>query len=142
MRKTICLTMLCFALMLSGCAESGKGEEKQLTTAAQAEAAAEVENYVIPPRETFAEIPAEAEKAFDHVIKTIDRTYPKPEGDVKRYFGYTGEEIVDGSQCYVFAIYDSAEEINRKVVTAAVSHDCGKVFGFDDDSGSYHLIES
>lgn len=141
MRKVVCMTVLCFALMLAGCAESGDTAEKKLTTAARADAAAAVQE-VIPPRETFAEIPEGAEEAFDHIISIIDKTYPKPEGNVKRYFGYTGEETVEGSRCYVFAVYDSVDEPGSKVVTAAVSDDCGKVFGFDDDSGSYRLIEN
>ncbi len=141
MRKILYVTVFCFALMLAGCAESGNSSEKELTTAQTAEVDILAESHVIPPREAFAEIPAEAEQAFDHVIKTIDKSYPKSDGGVRRYFGYTGEEIIDGAKCYVFTIYDSSEEAVSKVVTAAVSDDCVKVFGMDDDSGIYRLIE-
>jgi hypothetical protein len=147
MKKMIVLTAVCMALMLCGCGSKGSAEKKEdvtaLTTADEMMTSDghTTENFSIPPRETFAEVPAEAEQSFDSVIQIIDKTFPKAKKSVKRYYGYLGEQQVDGTLSYVFAIYDSVEGVHTPVVTAAVTADNSRVYALDEDSEQFWLIE-
>ena len=149
MKKFIMLTVICCALLASGC---GKKSEKKIEKAEPAMAVTTAnedvttdgqttESFTIPPRETFAEIPAEVEPSFDRVIKTIDKNFPKKKKSTKRFYGYLGEQQVDGTLSYVFAIYDSKGESSTKVATAAVTADNSRVYVLDEDSEQFWLLD-
>ena len=150
MNKKMVLTAVCCAVLTVGCG-STKLDNKE-TAAAPNPAVTSVseeittnemttESYTIPSRETFAEIPAEAEVSLDRVIKTVDKTFPKAKKSVKRYYGYLGEQLVDGTQSYVYAIYDSTDEGQNIVATAAVTNDNNRVYILDEDSEQYWLLD-
>ena len=70
MKKMILLTTVCMALMMCGCGSKGtEGKTEVETMTATDEVLTTdghtTEKFTIPPRETFAEIPAEAEQSFD-----------------------------------------------------------------------------
>ncbi len=146
MKKMILLTTVCMALMMCGCGSKGtEGKTEVKTVTAKDEVLTTdghtTEKFTIPPRETFAEIPAEAEQSFDSVVQIIDKNYPKAKKSAKRYYGYMGEQQVDGTLSYVFAIYDSVEGENTPVVTAAVTADNSRVYALDEESEQFRLIE-
>lgn len=150
MKKKTILTIVCCVMVMCSCGSvktetsSGKAAaspaavipEDGITTDGET-----AEGIAIPPRETFAEIPEEAELSFDRVVSTIDRTFPKAKKSVKRYYGYLGEQTVDGTPAYLFAIYDSNEGINVQVATAAVTADNNRVYALDPDSTQFWLLE-
>lgn len=150
MRKVV-IAAACCAVLMCGCGskktEVKKDEvaktEQVITTGAEdvTTDGHTTETFSIPSRETFAEIPAEAEQSFDCVIKTIDKTFPKAKKSTKRYYGYMGEQQVDGTLSYVFAIYDSKEGVQTPVATAAVTADNSRVYALDEDSEQFWLLE-
>lgn len=143
MKKIVLMTAICCLLLMAGCG-STKSKDMENKGAASQEISADdmnAEGFDIPPRETFAKIPGGAEQSFDYVVKTIDKNFPKAENSVKRYYGYLGEEEVDGALSYIFAVYDSADGSHSAVATAAVTADCSKVYALDENSGQYWLIE-
>ena len=148
MKKIVIMTAICCVLLLTGCGSKKTKDVQKIETSAQTISVEDMttdgqttEDFVIPPRETFAEIPGDAEQSFDYVVKTIDKNFPKAKKSVKRYYGYLGEEQVEGELSYVFAVYDSANGSNSTVATAAVTADCSKVYALDENSGHYWLIE-
>lgn len=143
MKKIVIMTAICCLLLMTSCG-SKKTKDIEKTKAVEQEASVEedtTESFSIPPRETFAEIPIEAEKSFDYVVQTIDKTFPKAKKSVKRYYGYMGEDQVEGKLSYVFAVYDSSNGNNSSVATAAVTADGSMVYALDENSGHYWLID-
>ena len=153
MNKKMVLTAICCAVLTAvGCGstrfdskETAAGPEKAVTAVAAEEITSDgqttTEKFTIPSREAFDEIPAEAEVSFDRVIKTVDKNFPKAKKSVKRYYGYLGEQQVDGTDSYVFAIYDSTEDGQSMVATAAVTNDNNRVYILNEDSAQFWLLE-
>lgn len=149
MKKISLLIVLCFTLMISGCGSNNSKQAEKNSSKSSATTSAEdittseetIESFTIPSRDTFAEIPDEAELSFDRVVNTIDKTFPKAKKNVKRYYGYMGEQPVDGTPSYVFAIYDRTDDADVLVATAAVTADNSRVYALDTDSTQFWLIE-
>ena len=136
MKRVIFLT-LTLALSLTSCAGIANDDNSRSTEATTAM----TKNYTIPSRETFAELPEEQVNSLDYVIEAVDNKYPKESG-IKRYYGYMGEEVVDGSKCFVFGVYDQSSEGQAQIATAAVTEDNTKVYALDDASQEYALIKT
>lgn len=148
MKKIVIMTAICCILLLTGCGSKKTKDIKKTETTVQTITTDDMttdgqttEVFVIPPRETFAEIPGEAVQSFDYAVKTIDKTFPKKKKSTKRYYGYLGEEQIEGELSHVFAVYDSNGEKQSSVATTAVTADCSKVYALDENSGHYWLIE-
>lgn len=141
MKKIVLMTAICCLLLTAGCGSTKTKDEEKASSQKVSADDITTESFDIPPRETFAEIPSGAEQSFDCVVKTIDKNYPKAEKSVKRYYGYLGEEEVDGALSYIFAVYDSADGSHSTVATAAVTADCSRVYALDENSGQFWLIE-
>lgn len=147
MKKILLMTAICCLLLMAGCGSKKTNDIRSLGAAADMVAdktttdGETVESFVIPSYETFAEMPADAVPSFDQAVKTVDKTFPKKKKSTKRYYGYLGEEQIEGELSYVFAVYDSNGDKQSTVATAAVTADCSKVYALDETSGQYWLIE-
>jgi hypothetical protein len=152
MKRKILLTAVCCALALAGCTKTAMINENEKSAAANNTlVATEAEDittdvqitadFSIPSREAFAEIPEGTEGFFDRVIQAIDKNFPKEKKDVKRYYGYLGEQQVDGTQCYVFAVYDEKDGEQKPVKTAAITSDGSRVYALNEESSQFWLLE-
>lgn len=135
MKRVIFLTFS-LAMILSSCASIANDSDSRTT-----QTTAMTQNYTIPSRETFAELPEEQVSTLDYAIEAVDNKFPKESG-IKRYYGYMGEETVDGGRCFVFGVYDQSAEGQAQIATAAVSEDNSKVYVLDEASHQYSLIKT
>ena len=99
------------------------------------------DGLTITSHETFAQIPAEAEKSFDRVIKSIDKNFPKSSKSDKRFYGYLGEQQIDGTVCYVFEVFDSKDGERELVMTAAITSDNSRVYAYNEETSAFWLLE-
>lgn len=58
---------------------------------------------------SFKELPDEANGAFNTVINAAKNAYPVSAGFARQY-GYKGTEQVNGEDCYLFSVYDFADD--------------------------------
>lgn len=154
MKRKIILAAVCFMTALAGCTKSSFIEESKKSAAAN-----DVDVFVstegedittdmlttdgltISAHETYAEIPAEAERSFDRVISSIDKNFPKAGKSVKRYYGYLGEQQIDGTLCYVFEVFDSDDGDRELVMTAAITSDDSRVYAYNEETSTFWLLE-
>ncbi len=146
MKKQIVLTAVCCALALAGCTKTAMLNENEKSAAANdIILATEAEDLTTADQDSshegFAEIPNDAEDPFDRVIRSIDKNFPKEKKNVKRYYGYLGEKQVDGTLCYVFAVYDEKDGEQQAVTTAAITSDSSRVYALNAESGQFWLLE-
>ena len=153
MKRKIVLAALCFALALAGCTKSSFIEENKKSAAANdvdilistdgediTSDAMTTDGLTVSAHETFAEIPAKAERSFDRVIKSIDKNFPKADSD-KRFYGYLGEQQIDGTECYVFEVFDSSDGERELVMVAAITFDNSRVYVLNEETSQFWLLE-
>ena len=154
MNKKIILAAVCFITALAGCTKSSFIEDNKRSAAANdvdvfVSTGAEdittdmmtTDGLTITSHETFAQIPSEAEKSFDRVIKSIDKNFPKSSKSDKRFYGYLGEQQIDGTVCYVFEVFDSKDGERELVMTAAITSDNSRVYAYNEETSAFWLLE-
>lgn len=150
MEKLILTAFLCAVFSFSACGKSaGKTEDNvnlantAVTTAESVEDENEKESETVsslPDKNTLEKIPDEAVESFDYVVETAKVIYPQHEGS-KRLYGYMGVEAVNNRDCYVFVIYDQADDLNTKVASIAIETDSDKMYSLDKETNSYSELE-
>lgn len=140
--------MLCAAVFCSCGAANGSSaaakENTDVTTTVQTAAPDDenvtTETFTLPSKETFAQIPEDAEQSFDVVIKAVKASYPA-ENKTKRLYGYLGEEEVNDCQCYIFAVYDKNKDVHTEVATVAASVDGSSIFVYNAETLTYDVLD-
>lgn len=154
MKRKIALAAVCFVISLASCTKSSFIEENKKSAAANdvdfmistegediASDMMTTDGLTVSSHGTFAVIPAEAEKSFDRVIKSVDKNFPKAGKDVKRYYGYLGEQKIDGTKCYIFEVFDDSDCDRELVMTAAITSDNSRVYAFNEETSQFWLLE-
>ena len=77
---------------------------------------------------------------IDRVIKSIDKNFPKADSD-KRFYGYLGEQQIDGTECYVFEVFDSSDGERELVMVAAITFDNSRVYVLNEETSQFWLLE-
>lgn len=140
--KTVIFLTIITTLLLSGCAGFAKDtDSSSLAQTAVTTAGSTTENFTIPSRETFAELPDEQVNSLDYVMSAADEAFPKESRDIKRYYGYMGEELVEGGKCFVFAVYGQTGEGQEQIATIAITEDNTRAYILDEASQKYTLLK-
>lgn len=150
MEKLILTALVCAAFSFSACGKSAEKTEDNVnlantavttTESVEVEAVEEPEAVSsLPDKSTLEKIPDEAVDSFDYVVETIKVIYPQQE-DSKRLYGYMGVETVNNKDCYVFVIYDQANDVHTKVATIAIETDSDKMYSLDEENNSYSELD-
>lgn len=139
--KTVIFLTIFTTILLSGCASSANNDNAAQTLAVTT-VGSTTENFCIPSRETFAELPDEQVNSLDLVMNAADEAFPKESRDIKRYYGYIGEESVEKSLCFVFAVYTQTNEGQSQIATIAITEDNTKAYILDETTQEYKLLKT
>lgn len=142
------LTAIFTAAAMCSCGSSGKSDsdsskKSETTTAVTTVAEEEVttETFTLPSKETFAQIPDEAAESFDYVIEAVKKSHPTEVKGSTRLYGYLGEEDVNDSKCYLFAVYDKKKDVHTEVATVAVTEDSSELYVYNSETLTYVPLE-
>jgi hypothetical protein len=146
--KKICIyaVLTAVAILCAGCGKINDSQNTENTKLANTEVVTEVAVDSSEAEQTsafdgtdFKEIPETASKPFNYLIEAVSDEYPS-EGD-KRLYGYIGTEKINGESCYMFTVYDVADDVKNEVVNAAVSGDSSRVYIYDSENERYTILK-
>ncbi len=145
---TVLIMTLCAAAVMCSCSNSTEKDSSSKGSAASENAVTEApeesastETFTLPSRETFAQLPAEAEESFDYVIQAVKKSHPSEEKGSKRLYGYLGVEEINDCSCYLFAVYDEKKDVHTEVATVAVTEDSSELYIYNSDTLTYEVLE-
>ena len=85
--------------------------------------------------ETFEKLPDEAVDSFNYVAEAVKELFDDEGGSWM--YGYKGMGTIEGSPCYIFAIYSYKDEVHTKLGTVATSVDSNDLYVLDETTGEY-----
>ena len=85
--------------------------------------------------ETFEKLPDEAVDSFNYVAEAVKELFDNEGGSWM--YGYKGTGTIEGSPCYIFAIYSYKDEVHTKLGTVATSVDSNDLYVLDETTGEY-----
>ena len=93
-------------------------------------------------RDSFEELPEDANGAFNMVINAAKNAYPVSAG-FSRQYGYKGTKKVNGEKCYLFSVYDFVDDVNSvKVGEFAKSIENDVIYCKADGSKDFKVMEN